>query len=233
MRQVGCICNKEGYRVEKYFPIIQRCPLFEGIAAGDVSALLTCLNAAERGYARNSFIFSEGEKADYVGVVLSGGVHIAQEDFWGNRTIVSHIAPGELFGEAFSCAEVERLPVAAVAAEDTEVLIIDCRRIITTCSSACAFHAGMIKNLLRILARANLALIGKIEHVTRRTTREKLLSYLSRAASAAGGAAFEIPFSRQELADYLAVDRSAMSAELSRMRDEDLIRYNRNRFELL
>ncbi|MDR1922509.1 MAG: Crp/Fnr family transcriptional regulator [Candidatus Adiutrix sp.] len=198
-----------------------------------MSALLACLSAVQRGFEKGEPVFSAGDDAAPVGVVLAGGVNVMQEDYWGNRMILAHIEPGGLFGEAFSCAGAGELPVSASAVEKSEILLIDCGKIVATCSSACAFHAGMIRNMLQILARKNIALVEKIGHLSRRTTREKLLSYLSSRAKAAGSPAFDIPFNRQELADYLAVDRSAMSAELSKMRDENLLRYSRSHFELM
>jgi CRP-like cAMP-binding protein len=139
---------------------------------------------------------------------------------------------GGLFGEAFACAGAENLPVGVMAAEESEILLMNHERMLTSCPSACAFHTALIRNLTRILAEKNVILTQKLEHVTRRTTREKLLSYLSARAKLAKGNVFDIPFSRQELADYLSVERSAMSAELSRMRNEGLLRYKRNHFEL-
>lgn len=195
-------------------------------------ALLDCLSAVERHYEKNSFIFMENDAVTSIGVVLSGKVHIVQEDFWGNRTILAETGPGGLFGEAFSCAETEKLPVSVLAASDADILLIDYRRIITTCSSACIFHTGLIKNMLWILAGKNIMLTQKIEILTKRTTRQKLLSYLSAQAIQAGSHSFEIPFNRQELAEYLSVDRSAMSNELGKMRDEGILSFARNRFEL-
>jgi CRP-like cAMP-binding protein len=214
-------------------PAIKECPLFAGIGESDSGTLLNCLGATAGTFEKNAFIFRVDDAVTSVGVVLSGGVHVLQEDFWGNRVIVARVGPGDLFGEAFSCAGLERLPVSVVAAEKSEVMFLDYRRIIGVCSSACPFHVGLIENMMRILAEKNILLTRKIEHVTRRTTREKLLSWLSEQARAAGSSAFDIPFNRQELAEYLSVDRSAMSGELSKMRKENLLRYERNHFELL
>ncbi|GHV49629.1 Crp/Fnr family transcriptional regulator [Synergistales bacterium] len=174
-----------------------------------------------------------GEDVTAIGIVLSGGVHVLQEDFWGSRAILSHVAPGELFAEAFSCAGVGSLPVSVITTEPSEILFLDYKRVATTCSSSCAFHTGLIKNMMQILAGGNVMLTQKIEHLTRHTTREKLLSYLSEQARQAGQSAFEVPFNRQELADYLSVDRSAMSSELCKMRDDGILRFCKNHFELL
>ncbi len=206
--------------------------MFAGIAAGEMERLLPCLGARERSYEKGEMIFQAEAPSTYVGIVLSGAVDVVQEDFWGNRGILARLTPGDLFGEAFSCAQVEKLPVGVTAAEDVAILLVDYRRIATTCTSACGFHARLIHNMLRILAEKNIALTQKIEHVTRRTTREKLLSYLSAQARRARSSAFTIPFDRQALAEYLAVDRSAMSAELGRMRREGLLSVEKNRFTL-
>jgi CRP-like cAMP-binding protein len=219
--------------VKIFYPILKCCPLFADIGADDLGALLSCLSARRSAYERGAFIFVSGGDATRVGVVLSGGVHVVKEDYEGNRAILTRVGPGGLFGEAFACAGTKKLPVGVVAAEDSVILSIDMIRIVTVCSSACGFHAGLIRNMLRVLAEKNLSMMQKLEHITRRTTREKLLSYLSAAAKEAESAAFDIPFNRQELADYLSVDRSAMSAELSAMRRDGLLLYARNHFTLL
>ena len=212
--------------------ILKNCPLFNGIGESDLAALLGCLTAAQKICARDDFIFLAGERAGAMGVVLSGSLHIVQEDFWGRRTILTHIGTGELFGEAFAFAGLERLPVSAMAAEASEVLLLDQRKIMSPCPEACGFHSSLVGNMLRILARKNVTLVQKIEHLTRRSTREKLLAYLSSRARETGSGKFNIPFNRQELADYLAVDRSAMSNELSKMREEGMLEFNRNEFKL-
>lgn len=219
--------------MKKYLPTIKKCPLFAGIDDSGLKTLLDCLSASLVPYEKNSFVFMADDAVTNIGVVLSGRVHVLKEDFWGNRSILDHIGPGGLFGEAFSCAEVPKLPVSVIAAEKSDILLVDYRRIIRTCTSACAFHTGLIQNMMRILARKNVMLTQKLEYVTRRTTREKLLSYLSAQAGQAGSNSFEIPYNRQELAEYLSVDRSAMSGELGRMRDDGILRFHRNSFELL
>lgn len=213
--------------------VIDQCPLFGGIAPAELRTLLGCLMATERSYEKGDFIFMADQRVESVGVVLSGSIHVIQEDFWGNRSILANISPGGLFGEAFSCAETEKLPVSVVSAVKSDILLIDYRRIITSCPSACGFHTDMIKNMLRILALKNILLTQKIEHVTQRTTRAKLLSYLSAQAMNGKNAHFEIPFNRQELADYLSVDRSALSSELGKMRDDGILQFEKNQFKLL
>ena len=219
--------------MENYFEVIKQGTLFSGIKDENLSVLLDCLAAVRHSHNKNELIFSAGDSVQSVGIVLSGSAHILQEDYWGNRTILAHIPPSGLFGEAFSCAEMETLPVSVIAAEKSEVLLIDYKRIITTCSSSCVFHMALIKNMIKLLAQKNIMLTQKMEIVTRRTTRERLLAYLSTQAIKSGKSSFVIPFDRQQLADYLSVDRSAMSAELSHMQSDHLIRTNKSEFELL
>lgn len=214
------------------FSIISKCPLFTEISESDLETLLTCLSSRRQSYEKDGFIITAGGMVSGIGIVLSGRVLVQKEDFWGNRTILSEIEAPGLFAEAFSCAGENVFPVSIVATEMTEVLFLDYRRVVTSCTSACSFHTVLIQNMLRVMARKNIALVDKIEHVTRRTTREKLLSYLSEQARLKGNHIFEIPFDRQELADYLAVERSAMSAELSKMREAGLLNYRKNSFEL-
>lgn len=219
--------------MKKYLHVLGRCPLFAGIDEPELENLLACLSSVEKHYNKGDLIYIAGDRVATVGVVLSGNVHVIQEDFWGNRTILSGVEPGGMFGEAFSCAETKKLPVSVIAVQPSDVLLIDYQRIVTTCSSACVFHTGLINNMLKILAGKNIMLTQKIELLTRRTTREKLLGYLSAQAQQAGSNRFIIPFNRQELAEFLSVDRSAMSNELSKMRGDGILAYHRSQFELL
>lgn len=213
--------------------VLNQCALFANIAQENLLSMLHCLNAREQSYAKDAFLFLPDAPLSHVYIVLTGSVLIVQEDFWGNRTILARALPGELFGEAFSCAEVERPAVSAMAEGNTTVLAIDYRKILTSCTAACAHHAQLVLNMVRILANKNIQLTRKIEHVTQRSTRAKLLSYLSQAARLSGESRFTVPFDRQEMADFLSVDRSAMSAELSRMQRDGILRYSKNAFELL
>ncbi|MDR1820820.1 MAG: Crp/Fnr family transcriptional regulator, partial [Oscillospiraceae bacterium] len=180
-----------------------------------------------------AYIFSEGDRAGRIGVLLSGAARIITEDFWGARTILAAAEPGELFCESYVCARVGRIAVSVEAASAAEVLLLDYKKLITVCGSACAFHSRAIENMLYVIAQKNVALTEKMQHITRRTTRGKVLSYLSAQAKGAGSAEFTIPFNRQELADFLAADRSALSAELSRLQKEGLIEYRKNQFKIL
>jgi CRP-like cAMP-binding protein len=212
---------------------LTRSALFKGITGPELEKLFGCISARQKKIEKNGYVFMAGMEPDWAGLLLSGALHMVRDDFWGNRSIVSRIEPGEIFGETFVLGEIKRMPLSVVAVEKSEVFLFDTGRIVNVCSSVCPFHTRVIKNMIRILALKNSTLVTKIEHLTRRTTREKLLSYLSVEARLAKSGSFEIPFTRQELADYLSIDRSAMSAELGRMRDQGLIRFKKNHFELL
>jgi CRP-like cAMP-binding protein len=230
-RRPGCAIDETG-GLYMYEPALLACPLFERISISDVEAILSCLSASRKSYEKRNFIFLPETPVVSVGILLSGSAYVVQDDFWGNRRILARIEPGGLFGESCSCAEVDRMPFAVIAAEKSTALFVNYKRITTLCSSVCAFHARLIQNMLHILAEENMGLMQKIEHITRPTIREKLSSYLSSEARKAGAQGFVIPFNRQDLADYLGVDRSAMSHELCKMRDEGLLRFKKNHFEL-
>ena len=211
---------------------LEKCPLFAGISHEDLKTVIDCLNAKKAKYSKGEYIFEAGQKINDIGIVLSGSVNVVQDDFWGNRTILADIREGGLFGEAFACAEIDEVNVSVVCKERTEILKVDYSKVSKTCSSTCIYHSKMITNMLNILANKNVMLTKKIEHITKRSTREKLLSFLSDQAKQKHSSSFKIQFDRQGLADYLAVDRSAMSNELSKLKDEGLIDYRKNAFEL-
>ena len=173
-----------------------------------------------------------GESVNKVLVLLRGKACVIQENFWGHQEHIYHIKEGELFGQSYSCARTPVLPVSVVAEGGCETLFLNYQRMITFCPLACDFHTRFIHNMLRLVSEHNVKLENKLEHVCRRTTREKLLSYLSEQAMAKGGRDFDIPHNRQELAEYLCVDRSAMSSELSKMRAEGILDFQKNHFVL-
>jgi len=220
-------------KVEDYSLLIHLSPLLKGITQEESTTLFACLDVRHRAYRKGSFIFSAGQHVTDVGLLLSGQLDILQDDVWGNRRILERVTPGEMFGTAFSCANIERIPISVCATQASEVLLFDYRKVLTTCNSACQFHTQLILNMLQLLSRKSITMMEKIENVTRRSTREKVLSYLSQQAQLHQAQSFEIRFNRQELAEYLAVDRSALSAELGHLREEGVLRFNKNHFELL
>lgn len=211
---------------------LTRVPLFNEIRPEDLSGMLHCLNAREAGYKKQDVILLEGRPVSSVGIVLSGKVQIVKEDFMGNRNIMANIEPGNLFAEAYSCVQTDNLPITVLSVTESEILWVDYRRIISTCTSACKFHTKLIENMLTILSSKNILLSQKIEYISKRTTREKLLAYLSDQAAKYEVNEFDIPFNRQELADYLCVDRSAMSNELSKLQNEGVLKFHLNHFLL-
>ena len=206
-------------------PCMTSSPLFRDIAPADLASLLDCLDARERAYEKGAWLLRRGEWTDRLGLVLSGTVHILREDFWGSRSIVGLAGPGEIFAESYALAG-EPLEVSVLAASDARVLFLRVETALTGCGQ-------LTRNLTALLAEKNLTLTRKMRHMARRTTREKLLSYLSAQALRSGGPEFDIPMDRQQLADYLAVDRSAMSAALGKLRDEGVLEFRKNHFRLL
>lgn len=218
--------------MREYLSVLLRCPLFDRIAPDELDELLTCLDARTKRCLKGETIMREGMPAGDLGVVLSGAVQIAREDCAGNRSITAHLVPGELFAEAFACAGAMPLPVQVTAVEDTQVLLIGIQRLIHSDWQACPFHHQLIFNLMKILAMKNLHCQQKLAILTRRSTRDKLMTYLRMQARQAGSPHFTIPYHRQELADYLAVDRSGLSAEISKLQREGVLSCHRNHFTL-
>lgn len=219
--------------MKKYLPILKRTKLFAGVCEEEIAAMLSCLDARVRTYRRGEYVLHAGEHLQQIMLVVEGEVHVRRDDYWGNCSIVNRIAVGEMFGEAYLSPESGALLNDVVAVADSTVMLFDVRRILTVCSSACRFHTAVVQNLVFAIAEKNRALVQKIGHISQRSTREKLISYLSEVAKRENSASFTIPFNRQQLADFLSVDRSAMSNELCRMRDEGLLEFEKNAFRLL
>ena len=219
--------------MKKYIPLLKRTKLFTGVADEEIGAMLSCLDARLHIYKKGEYVFHQGEHLNCITVLVEGELHVQRDDYWGNRTIVNRVAVGEMFGEAYIAPESGALINDVLAVEDSEVIFFDVSRIITVCSSACRFHSMVVQNLFFAISEKNRSLLQKLGHISKRTTREKLISYLSEEANRNGSASFVIPFNRQQLADFLSVDRSAMSNELCKMRDEGLLEFNKNAFKLL
>ena len=219
--------------MENLSPVLQNCPLFDGIRKEDLTGMLGCLGARQIRPRKGDTIFYEGDAAEFVGVVLSGTVFLIREDYYGNRSILAHIGPTQIFGEAYAFSGTDSLPVSVVAGEDSHILLLDSRRITTCCSNACEFHNRVIYNLLHLVSTNNLMLHQKIRIISQRTTREKLMAYLVHRAKELGSSSFTVPYDRQALADYLEVDRSGLSAEIGKLRREGILDCERSRFRLL
>ena len=212
--------------------MLARVPLFAGIERTDLPGLLRCIGAREREFQKGEVLLHRGERTEYLGLVLSGTVQVIREDFWGNRSVVGLVEAGGIFAESYALAG-QPLEVSVQAVSSGQTLFLNAEKVISGCAQVCGFHEQLSRNLLALLARKNLMLTEKMRHMARKTTREKLLSYLSAQAVRAGSSEFDIPMDRQQLADFLGVERSAMSATLSRLRDEGVLEFRKSHFRLL
>lgn len=219
--------------MEDIFPILTSSPLFAGIGAKDFESMLVCLSASRKTYGKEEVVLMEGDTVTEIGLLLTGRLHLFKSDVWGNNSIITEITPPGMFAEAVVCGGIGRAPVGIVAKDPSAILFMDYRKIVTTCSSACVFHAKLIRNMIGVLARKNIQMADKMEHMSRRTTKEKLLSYLNAEARQKNSKVFDIPYNRQELADFLSVERSAMSAEMGKLKKSGILACNKNHFELL
>lgn len=212
-----------------YF-LLGQSELFGGIEQKELEALLDCLKPMRRKYRKGEYVCRAGESIRHMGFILEGSVNIERNDIWGNQSLLGRVVAGEVFGETYACVPGEVLMVDVVAVEACDILFLDMGKLLKTCSSACGFHNRLIQNLVGVMAAKNLNLSRKINDTASKSIRGRLLSYLSHQVVKQGAYKFEIPFNRQQLADYLGVDRSAMSNELSKMQREGLIEYRKNWF---
>lgn len=219
--------------MKRYVSVLKNTQLFAGVGEEEIETMLNCLGAALHEYKKGEYVFCAGEHIHNLTVLVKGNLHIQKDDYWGNRAILGSVAVGEMFGEAYVSPDSGTLLNDVVAVEDSSVMFFDIHRILSVCPSACKFHSLTVKNLFFAISEKNRKLVAKLGHISNRTTREKLLSYLSDEAKRNKSASFSIPFNRQQLADFLSVDRSAMSNELGKMRNEGLIQFHKNHFILL
>ena len=219
--------------MDEYLPVLKKSSLFTGVQAGEISAMLKCLSARLKHYKKEEFIIRSGDYVRSVGMVVSGTALIIQEDFWGKRTIISEVLPGSLFAETYACLSSMPIEMSVVSDSECDVLFMDFNKILTVCTSACEFHTRLIQNFLSSFAIRNLMLTKKMQHMSKKTIREKLLSYLSTESLKSSSSTFDIPFNRQQLADYLSVDRSALSNEMSKLQAEGVLVFKKNRFTLI
>ena len=218
--------------MKKNLKILKKCPLFENIEEEKLPILIDCLGTKIIHVSKGQQIFSEGDKAEDIGILINGNIQVVRDDYFGNRSILANLETGNLFAEAFACSEIKVLPVSVFAVSDCDIMLIKCERILSPCCNACDFHSKLIHNLVKILAHKNIMLNQKIEVTSKRTTREKLMTYLLGQAKKQGKDSFFIPYDRQELADYLEVERSAMSAEIGKLCKEGVIETKKNWFRI-
>ena len=219
--------------MKKYFDVLRACRLFDGVGDDDLLRMLDCFGAKVAQFDKKYTIMAEGAPAKYIGIMLSGSAQVEQMDYYGNRSILSHIATSQMFAEAFACVQTPSLPVSVIANEPCEVMFINADHILHTCQNHCGFHQRLIFNLMKDLAAKTIEFHQKLEILSKRTTRDKLMAYLTVQAKQAGSRRFTIPFDRQELADYLEVERSGLSTEIGKLRQEGLLDSHRREFILL
>lgn len=213
--------------------LLKTSPVFQGLNEEEIINVCHCLDGNIKEYKNNEFILRPGEKVLQMGVILQGNAYLTQEDFWGNKVLIAEFLPGQVFAETYALLKQIPHELSVTAKEGARILLLDCQKLTTTCQSCCMHHIRVVQNVLIALARKNVNLTQKMEHLSKRTIRERLLSYLSMEVSKQGSTQVFIPFDRQDLADFLAVDRSALSKEISKLKAEGIINCERNVFQLL
>lgn len=219
--------------MEEYFSVLSACPLFYGIGPERIRAALDCLGAKETSVPKETILFHEGDPLGHIWLILSGGVQLSRMDRAGRRIVMMSAGPGTLLGDTYLCAGIDQAPATAAATQDSVLLSCNGQKLLTACESSCAIHRQITGNLMRSVAEKNLALTQKIYLMSRRTTREKLMEFLTEQSRRQGTAEFRIPYDRQSLADYLGVERSAMSSEIGRLKKEGSIDCKGSWFRLL
>lgn len=212
--------------------LLQGIPLFKGIKESEFGALFGCVGAKRERFEKGEFIFLGGDQTNSIGIVLSGRVQVLKEDIFGNRAILNDLGPKAVFGESFVCGGSYTLTVSVQAAENSDILFLPFERVMHICPSACGFHNALIKNMVEMIARKNIKLMENLEITTKHSLREKMLTYLSQLAQEQGSVTVTAPLGRVDLADFLGVDRSALTRELGRMRDAGLIQFEKNTYTL-
>lgn len=208
-------------------------PLFYGIKPDELNAMLSCIGYHIGTFKKGDIVSFEGDNLKHIGIVISGAVDMVKEDLWGNKTMLVRMRKDELFGETFACGSDNLSVVTFLVSEDAKVLFMPFDRVMHSCTMACQFHHRLIENMVKIIADKNRDLMRKIDVVSKRTIREKLLAYLSIQAQIQDSSYFEVPLGRVELAEYLCVDRSALTRELAKMKEDGLIDYDKNCFRII
>lgn len=218
--------------MENYISVLKNSRLFAGLTQEEIRTMTACLGVKLRSFPKGGYVLRGGDEPEGIMVLVEGRLLIQRDDYWGKRSIINVIEPAEMFGEAYAGEDCGGITNDVLAVEDSVVAVFDVGRMLGVCPNGCSFHSLTVRNLFFAVCEKNRALVRKLGLFSQRSTREKLLAYLSEEASRQGKGEFSIPFDRQQLADFLAVDRSAMSRELCRLRDEGLISFDRSRFVL-
>lgn len=219
--------------MKEYYQVLESCALFRGMNAGEISSVLNCIGSELITVKKNRCIYYSTDISGKTGIVLTGSVLLTQEDPEGNRSILTKCLPGDFFGEMQPTDIGSNSDTVIFADSDSEIMLLDLNVILNVCSSSCQYNRNLICNMVTAFADRLTVFTDKITHMNKRTTKDKLMSYLRSESSRQGSESFDIPFDRQELADFLGVDRAAMSAELSKLQKAGLLKTTRNHFELL
>lgn len=215
------------------YDMLSRLPLFSGISAENIQVMLQCIGSRFQTLHKGEFPILARDEVPYVGIILKGRIHMIHEDAWGDTAILSDLGPGHLFGETFACGTRLQSSVSFLAVRETRILALPFRKVLHTCQNSCPFHYQLIENMLRMVSDKNAQLMEKLEIVSKKTLRRKILTYLSFQAEHRDSRTFELPMSRTQLADYLCADRTAVARELARMKQEGRIDFDKNTFTLL
>lgn len=213
--------------------VLKKNKLFSGLQETEISTVLNCLGSRKRSYPKGEFIFLAEQSQPAVGIMISGKAHVLKENVMGDSTIIGILNPGDMFGETFACMGKKVMPVTVAALEKSEILWLDLKRIVCTCQSACSFHQQLILNLLRIVAEKNAMLNKKMSYITHKTIRGRLEAYFYDLMDCSGSFKFVVPLNRNEMSDYLCIDRSAMCREISKMKSEGILDYKGQNFHWL
>ena len=218
--------------MNKYLPVLKNCPLFKNLSDEDIVNSLKCMNAQLIKKKKDEYIIHAGSTIDSIGLIVQGSALIVQDDLWGNRNIVANLSPGNFYGEPFASIPGTVMNLSVVATKDCEIFLLGIDKLLNMCTNSCSYHNEIIRNLVNVMADKILMLNDKITHTSKRKTRDKLLSYLSAESIRQNSLNFDITYNRQQLADFLCVERSAMTNELSKLQDEGYITTHRSHFEL-
>ena len=216
----------------EYVNVLKKTGIFRGLSPFEIKSILPCLRGSTLSYKKDEFILMAGDKIDYLGVILEGSAIIIKEDYWGRRSILDSLVVGDVFGEAYGFLPDATSRVSVLTTSNVSLAYFKIDNLITMCGETCTFHTKLVKNLLQVLSTKNISLTDKIQCISKKTIRERLLDYLSLESIKHGTSTFTIPYSRQELADYLSVDRSALSNEISKLQKEGLIKSHKNKFTI-
>lgn len=215
------------------YDVLKSSVLFKGMTEAEIQIALLELGAKTKNFDKGSIILRAGTVVREIGIVLNGSVQIEFDDFWGRKSIINYLEAGDVFAEAYACTANAPMLVNAVAAKNSSVLFISAAQIVAAGADSSPYRQKLLNSLLMIMAQRNLQLSRRMLYTSYKTIRERLLAYLCYLALCSGGSTVAVPFKRQQLADYLHVDRSALSSEISKMQKNGLIKVKRNVFTIL